>query len=60
MATILSADIFFFITSVAVIICGIILAVALWNLAGILRNVRRATDVLGDTFSFLKKKKTKK
>jgi hypothetical protein len=59
MATILSADIFFFITSVAVIICGIILAVALWNLAGILRNVRRATDVLGDTFSFLKKKRKK-
>ncbi len=60
MDTVLNSEIFFFITSVAVIVCGLLLAVALWQLVRILRNVRRATDVLGDAFSFFKKKKPKK
>jgi hypothetical protein len=60
MDAVLKSNVFFFITSIAVVVCGILLAMALWQLMKILRNVRRATDVLGETFSFFKKKKAKK
>jgi hypothetical protein len=46
MEPLMKADIFFFVTTIAVGACSILGAVALWYLIGILRDIRRATAKL--------------
>lgn len=44
MNTLIHADIFFFITSIAVVIFIILGCITFWYIIGILRNVKRASD----------------
>jgi len=46
METLIHADIFFFITSIAVIILTILLCICLYYLSGALKNFRDITDTL--------------
>lgn len=46
METLIHADVFFFIASIATIIFTILLSVALFYLIGILKGVKQATDTL--------------
>ncbi len=46
METLIHADIFFFIASIATIIFVILISIALFYLIGILKNVKNATNLL--------------
>lgn len=46
MDTIVHADIFFFVTTIAVIICVILVSVMLFYLIGILRDVKKTTATI--------------
>lgn len=47
METVMKADIFFFVTTITVIVFLVLGSIACLYLIGILRNVKRATDLLG-------------
>lgn len=46
MDTVMKADIFFFVTTIAVVVFMTLASIALWYLIKILRSVRRAADSL--------------
>lgn len=63
MQNLIQSDVFFFITSVAVIVVTIFVLVVLWYLISILRNVKEVSDIIkketlffsGDLADFRKK-----
>jgi hypothetical protein len=48
MDTLIHADIFFFVTTIAVVVVGIALTVLIVYLVKVLRSVRKITDMVGD------------
>lgn len=48
MNTLIHADIFFFVTTIAVIVFLILGSIAFYYLIKILRNIHRASEILGD------------
>ncbi len=48
MQTFIHADIFFFITSIAVVVFLILGSITFWYVIGILRNIKKASDKIED------------
>lgn len=55
MDTLIHADIFFFVTTIAVIVVGIALVVLIAYLVKVLRSVRKITDMIGDETVLLRR-----
>lgn len=58
MDSILKSDIFFFITTIAIVLLTVLLATALVYLIGLLRNLRESSFIVKDTVTQVSKKIT--
>lgn len=53
MNTLLQADIFFFIASIATIVLTILCAIVLWHISRVAKNIHAASDAIQNEFSAL-------